>query len=102
MMPPFTEYHSSSDTALDLINAMSASSTGVTVNAASALFTGSDVQVSFYDGTLPGLPVGPGILLTSGDGTPPQTNTQSGYTLALAGAGDNDLTGVLNAAGFNN
>ncbi|WP_170303741.1 cadherin-like domain-containing protein, partial [Reyranella soli] len=100
--PPsaFAPYNSSSNTAVDLVNAMSASVTGVTV--VSAEFVGADRQVSYYDGSLASLAIGSGVLLTSGDGTPPQVNTSPSYTLGLGGAGDTELSSILDAAGFTN
>ncbi|TAY93631.1 Ig-like domain-containing protein [Rhizobium ruizarguesonis] len=98
----FTVYQSGANTGLDLVNAISASSTGVTVDPDSAQFVGADVQVSFYDGSLAPLGIGAGILLTSGDATPAQTNTVANYSLTPGTAGDEELSSVLNAAGFQN
>lgn len=56
---------------------------------------------SFYDGSIQGLGIGPGVLLTSGDGTPPQSNTQVGYTDAFVDgstSGDAALDTVANNA----
>lgn len=57
--------------------------------------------VSFYDGSIAGLGIGPGILLTSGDGTPPDSNTIGSYGEALTiegEQGDADLQAVADAA----
>jgi len=54
-------------------------------------FTGTEGQTSFYNGSLAPLGIGSGILLTSGDGTPPLTNTSSSYTVSHGLAGDADL-----------
>ena len=64
----------------------------------SPTFTGGEGQTSFYDGSLTPLGIGSGILLTSGDGTPPLTNTSGSYGVSLGGVGDADLDGVATAA----
>lgn len=99
-MSEFTPFDSTTNTPADLVAAFSASSlSGITINPGSIQFVGSDAQVSFYDGSLSGLGIGSGILLTSGDGTPNVSNTATGYTQAIGTAGDADLDAVLLAAG---
>ena len=61
-------------------------------------FTGSEGQTSFYDGSLAPLGIGSGILLTSGDGNPPLTNTAPNYSVSHGLAGDTDLDAVATAA----
>lgn len=61
-------------------------------------FTGGREQTSFYNGGLSALGIGKGILLTSGDGTPPLTNTESNYGVSVGGVGDGDLDRVAKSA----
>ncbi len=74
--------------------------TGTTSDYASGAST-SKTSVSFYNGSLP-LGIGAGILLTSGDGTPPLSNTQSSYTVSFisdsAYTPDPELQAVATAA----
>ncbi len=63
----------------------------------SMTFSGANGAASAYSGVDLGsgagvdFRLGEGILLTSGDGTPPLTNTQSGYSTNLGQPGDADL-----------
>jgi hypothetical protein len=61
--------------------------------------TTETASISFYDGSIATLGIGAGILLTSGDGDPPITNTESGYGLALTPSEtDTDLNTSVQAA----
>ncbi len=80
----------------DRLDALLASGAPVTIVGAG--YTGADSSTSFFsdffDPTLPS-----GILLTSGDGTPPTSNTEPGpiygYTDITEGGSDADLVGVI-------
>ena len=67
-------------------SASGTSTSETTYDSASGTST-SKTSVSFYNGTLP-LEIGPGILLTSGNGTPPLSNTSSSYTLSFGDSSD--------------
>jgi len=97
---PFTPYDTGLNTPGELVNALFSNSPGIVVDPASVHYVGASGQASFYDGSLTGLGIGSGILLTSGDGTPPTTNTSSNYSVNQGGDGDADLTKVLSDAGF--
>ncbi len=63
--------------------------------------TGGLGSVSLFDSISYGKAVlGSGILLTSGDGTPPESNTSSSYGVSIGGlglAGDPDLANVIHS-----
>jgi hypothetical protein len=75
-------------------------STGISLVAGSVTYTGDNSASSTFDSLSLGGAVisGPGILLTSGDGTPPLTNTLSNYGIALSKPGDSDLTTIVQNA----
>jgi hypothetical protein len=114
----FTPYDPSVHHSIDLLTAILVPGTGLSIVPGSVnLKFGTGTQydstsgtsttktsVSFYDGTLP-LGIGHGILLTSGDGTPPTSNTQPSYTVSFmdseedyGAAVDADLQAVASAA----
>lgn len=57
-------------------------------------------SLSFYDGSLTALNIGAGLLLTSGDSTPPLANNETAYGEALDGdtPGEPDLQATVQAA----
>ncbi|HEY0883705.1 MAG TPA: choice-of-anchor L domain-containing protein [Ramlibacter sp.] len=92
-----------------LVSAIFAGSSGVALVPGSALVsygTGQDeagvngTSLSFYDGSIASLNIGAGLLLTSGDATPPATNGDSGYSVTLEGdaGADAQLQATVNAA----
>lgn len=108
----FVEFDPTVDTVQDLINAILVPGASLTVIPGSINFEGAVVPVSpsvggtspngigqssFYDGTLP-LGIDPGILLTSGDGSPPDQNTEIGYSIDQLGNSDPDLQAVASSA----
>jgi Ca2+-binding RTX toxin-like protein len=93
----FSPYAPATNAAASLANAILAGVPGLTINAGSVTYTGGDGQGSFYDGSIAGLGIGAGVLLTSGDGTPPLSNTSTSYGDDRGGAGDADLTTVLSS-----
>jgi hypothetical protein len=114
-MPTFQSYDPGTQSALTAVNALLAANPGIVVDAASIrlrygkAFANDDSSgslrssVSLYDGSIPGLSIGPGLLLTSGDGTPPSTNQSneysSGFVQYIGGSGgDADLQAVANSA----
>jgi hypothetical protein len=52
-------------------------------------------SISYYDGSISQLGISPGLLLTSGDGAPPATNTEDGYSVQLS---PNNTDADLNTA----
>ncbi|MEO1375339.1 MAG: choice-of-anchor L domain-containing protein [Cyanobacteria bacterium J06635_10] len=70
----------------------------IKIDQSSAKFTGGNGQTSFYNGSLSALEIDSGILLTSGDGTPPQRNTQRNFSVSVGGNGDRDLDRVATSA----
>jgi hypothetical protein len=114
-MPTFQSYDPGTQSALTAVNALLATNPGIVVDTTSIRLrygkayanddsTGSlRSSVSLYDGSIPGLSIGPGLLLTSGDGTPPSTNQSmeysSGFVQFIGGSGDDaDLQAVANSA----
>ncbi|NEQ74263.1 MAG: calcium-binding protein [Okeania sp. SIO2C9] len=108
----FVEFDPTVDTVQDLVDAIVDPGASLTVIPDSINFEGAVVtlspsvggtspngigQSSFYDGTLP-LGIDPGILLTSGDGSPPDQNTEIGYSVEQLGNSDPDLQAVASSA----
>ncbi|NEO54826.1 MAG: calcium-binding protein [Okeania sp. SIO3B5] len=108
----FVQFDPNVNTVQDLVDAILVPGANLTVTPGSINFEGAVVplspsvggtspngigQSSFYDGTLP-LGIDPGILLTSGDGSPPDLNTDSGYSIDQLGNSDPDLQVVADSA----
>ena len=76
------------------------SSTGISLVAGSVSYTGANLATSTFDSLSLGGAVisGPGILFSTGDGTPPLFNSQSGYSQANGAPGDADLTSIVQTA----
>jgi hypothetical protein len=76
------------------------SSTGISLVGGSASYTGDNSASSTFDSLSLGgaLISGPGILLTSGDGTPPLSDTLPSYGVPLGEPGDVDLTDIVENA----
>ena len=100
----FATYDPSSNTLESLAAAIFSGSSGATLvnGSVTALFgtpPGEPSTISFYDGSIAALNIGAGLLLTSGDPTPPQSNTVSNYGLDAVGTTvDNQLQATVNAA----
>lgn len=113
-MATFESFDPNSQQASALTDALVVPNSGINIVPGSISFKGGTAQsfnaetgesetaqsASFYDGSIAELGIDPGILLTSGDGTPPQSNTQGGYTGTFeeSGQGDPDLQAVADAA----
>lgn len=94
-MAAFTLYNPAIHTLSSLTSALLSSGSGISVTAGSISVkygtgtaytdTGSrdTTSVAFYDGSISSLGIGAGLFLTSGDGNPPTSNTQSGYGVSL-------------------
>ena len=96
--PVFTEFDVDTGNPFNLANALLATNSGMTVNPDSINFQGGAGATSFYHGNLEELGIDSGILLTSGDGTPPLENTSPDYTISLDLPGDSDLDEVADNA----
>ncbi|MCX7271753.1 MAG: choice-of-anchor L domain-containing protein, partial [Burkholderiales bacterium] len=91
--PDFREWVAATDTVGSLISALLAPGSGITVNAASLALqygrhldesTGTyQASVGFYNGGIAGLGIGAGLILSSGDASPPQRNTATEYSAIL-------------------
>jgi hypothetical protein len=101
----FATYDPSSNTLTSLVAAIFSGSAGA------ALVDGSisvrfgvppdeASTISFYDGSIAALNIGAGLLLTSGDPTPPGTNTGPAYGVDAGGVDvvDSDLQATVDAA----
>lgn len=110
-MPAFTLYNPATDTTSGLVAALLSPTPGISIDTdsidltygTSDSFTSDGISntasVAFYDGTIPGLGMSSGLLLTSGDGNPPASNTQSSYGLELTPSEtDADLNASVHAA----
>lgn len=110
-MPTFTLYDPAIHTLPGLTSALLSSGSGITVTAGSinlkygtgTAFTDTDVRdttsIAFYDGTIAGLGIGAGLFLTSGDGNPPASNTESSYGVSLTPSEtDSDLNATVHGA----
>lgn len=95
-MMAFTPYDGLSSQGL--ADALLAPSSGITIDASSVVYTGKASASSFYDGSIVGLGLGAGILLTSGTGSPGLSNTSTGFSVNNSGAGDAGLTAVAQVA----
>ncbi len=77
-----------------LAQALLAANSGLAIDPSSIqLSYGSyndETSIAYYDGSLTPLGIDAGILLTSGDGTPPETNTSSSYGVGLSMVSGND------------
>ena len=107
-MSTFTRYSPEQNTPRQLVDLLLAPNPGlVIVGASPALVygigidgTGTDetTSISIYDGSIPGLGIGAGLLLTSGDAAPPSTNDDEAYSVALEpSTSDADLTAAAQA-----
>lgn len=97
-MPAFTAVDQtliSSDPS-SVIGAFFPTGAGITVDTASLQVTHAVDSLSFYDGSVSALGVGPGLLLTSGT-IPGLTNTVQDFGLDNAMPGDPDLDAVVNS-----
>ena len=99
-MSTFVEYNTTTHSINTLLSQLmtSASSSGIQLSAGNLI--GSPTQVSMFDSLnlSPSLKLGKGVLLTSGDGTPPETSTSSGYGTAVGGLGDSAMTVIAKNA----
>jgi hypothetical protein len=103
----FTTYNPASHTLASLVSAIFGTSAGVTIQPGSISVrhgapSGEASTISFYNGSIAGLNIGSGLLLTSGDPTPPLADGSNSYGQD-AGSGavdatDSDLQGTVQAA----
>ena len=110
-MPTFTLYDPEIHAKSSLTSALLSPSSGIAINAGTinlkygtgTAFSGEDeydtTSIAFYDGSISGLGIGTGLLLTSGDGRPPEANTESGYSVSLSPSEtDTDLNSTVHTA----
>ena len=95
----FVTYNPSANTLSSLVSAIFTPSTGATlvngsVSTKVGVPPGETSTISYYDGALTALGIGPGLLLTSGDPTPPELNThpvdEFGYGVIIMPTVDSD------------
>lgn len=100
-MAAFTLYNPATHTTSGLASALLSATPGITINASSIILgygtgtsfssdgsTSADTtSIAFYNGTISGLGIGSGLFLTSGDGNPPASNTESGYSVSITPSG---------------
>jgi len=120
-MATFTEYDPQAHSLASLVEALLADNSGLIVDPPSiSLVSGSGLDpsifdeggvppegelplatsLSFYDGSIAGLGIGAGLLLTSGDGAPPETNSSEGYSLSFESSTTDEQLGDAVKAGF--
>lgn len=110
-MTAFTLYDPEIHTKSSLTSALLSSSSGITINASAidlkygtgtaflADVTYDTTSIAFYDGSISGLGIDAGLLLTSGDGRPPEANTDLGYSVSLSPSEtDADLNSTVHTA----
>ncbi len=110
-MSTFTLYNPAIHTLPSLTSALLSSGSGISVTAGSISVkygtgiaftdTGSrdTTSIAFYDGSIPSLGIGAGVFLTSGDGNPPSSNTQTSYGVSLTPSEtDADLNSTVHGA----
>ncbi|MBH9552056.1 tandem-95 repeat protein [Inhella gelatinilytica] len=92
MAPQFRAYDPALEPLSALTDALLAPGSGIQIRASSVLaqygigqdWSGvSEASLGYYGGRITALGLGAGIVLTSGDPTPPNTNTESGYSVPL-------------------
>jgi len=93
-MPSYTPYQAT-DPAEDLVNAFMSSAAGIGA-VSDVMFVGADGQTSFFADGSPAIGLESGILLTSGDGSPPNMNTDTGFGIGHNLPGDPDLDTIVN------
>ncbi|HSH91551.1 MAG TPA: choice-of-anchor L domain-containing protein [Ramlibacter sp.] len=95
----FVTYNPSTNTLASLVTSIFTGSAGATlvdgsVSAKAPVPPGETSTISYYDGALSALGIGPGLLLTSGDPTPPELNThpvdEFGYGVLIMETADSD------------
>jgi hypothetical protein len=83
-MSTFVTYDPAEDTKAQLVNSFFTGSAGVVLQTNSIVTEfGSNEEASpfaFYDGSISGLGIGSGLLISSGSSQPPLENTDAGYT----------------------
>ena len=86
--------------ASDLADALIRPSSGISLVAGSVVYGGANVAASIFDSlSLGGAKIsGPGILLTSGDGTPSSTNLTGSFGQHNGMGGDDDLSQIIENA----
>lgn len=100
----YTTYNPSTHTLSALVSAIFAVSSGANaVTSSIVVHHGATSEepstISFYDGSSAALGIGPGLLLSSGDPTPPATNTQQAYGVdSGVDVADSDLQATVNSA----
>jgi Ca2+-binding RTX toxin-like protein len=94
-MPAFTAYDPSSTPATALTDALVGAAAGITVDPASIQVVSAPGSVNLYDGSLTGLGIGSGILITSGT-TPPESNTSTSFGVDNGMPGDPQLDAIVN------
>lgn len=102
-MPVFRQFNPAIHTPRQLVGAIlkgnpANSSIKVTPGPAGVIYQGDPGATSFYDGSLNRLNIDEGILLTSGDGSPPLQNTRPDYRERLGEPGDPDFTQIAQNA----
>lgn len=117
-MPAFTVYDSETQPLSTLTSALLTPGSGIVVDVGSIqlkfgkisesviidtvtfqFITTEKESLSFYDGSIAALGIGAGLLLTSGDSDPPETNTEESYGLELEPSEtDSDLNTSVHAA----
>lgn len=100
----FTTYDPDSHTLASLIAAIFAPPAGVTVQnitVHTGAPSGEASTISFYNGSITGLNIGAGLLLTSGDPTPAEANNSGSYGQDAGSdvdVADSDLQNTVNTA----
>lgn len=103
-MSKFTAYNTSTHSPSSLIAQLLASNSSINVDTTSIVVnygTGyeEDSSLSFYDGSIPSINIGAGLLLTSGDSEPNESNTSGSYGVSLTPSNtDSDLAQAVEAA----
>ncbi|MCG8609799.1 MAG: choice-of-anchor L domain-containing protein [Pseudomonadales bacterium] len=96
----FTSYNPNTHTDLELLDAMFADDSKLVVTSIDLKYgvLSGQTSISFYDGSLD-LDVDEGVLLTTGDGTPPTSNTSGSHGGGFSdSSGDSDLDLVAQQA----
>lgn len=107
-MATFTLYSPERHTPRQMVDLLLAPNSGLTIVGSSPALVygrgadgegeGMTASISIYDGSIAGLGIGAGLLLTSGDGAPPATNEYEAYSVTLdPSTRDADLTAAAKA-----
>jgi hypothetical protein len=95
---PFSAFDPSQQAPNELVSALLSDNSGISIVPNSVAFIGGPGQSAVYDGSLSALGIGAGILLTTGDATPPLNEPAIDFREFRGTSGDATLTAILQSS----